>query len=63
MMNPKIIFVVLALFFFFSCQSNSDKIIADQKAKIDSLQLELNDYKILHSIAKEIIDKDTSFSR
>jgi hypothetical protein len=59
-MKPKIIFVVLA---FFSCQSNSDKIIAVQKAKIDSLQLELNDYKILHSIAKEIIDKDTSFSR
>jgi hypothetical protein len=53
----------IIFFFFFSCQSNSDKIIADQKAKIDSLQLELNDYKILHSIAKEIIDKDTSFSR
>ncbi len=52
----------IIFFFFFSCQSNSDKIIADQKAKIDSLELELSDYKILYEIAKEIIDNDSTYT-
>jgi hypothetical protein len=55
--------IIILFLFFFSCQSNTEKVIADQKSKIDSLESELNNYKVLHSIAKEIIDKDTSFSR
>jgi hypothetical protein len=54
--------IIILFFFFYSCQSNSDKIIADQKAKIDSLELELNNYKVLHSIAKEIIDNDSTYT-
>jgi hypothetical protein len=54
----KISFILLCL--FYSCQSETDKTtIADQKKTIDSLEIELNDYKILHSVAKEIIEKDS----
>jgi hypothetical protein len=59
-MNLKLFII---FFFFFSCQSNSDKIIADQKVKIDSLELELNNYKVLHSIAKEIIENDSTYTK
>jgi hypothetical protein len=48
------------LYVLISCQSNSDKTIADQKAEIDSLKAELSNYKILHEIAKEIIEKDSA---
>ena len=54
--------LIILFFFFFSCQSNTEKVIADQKAKIDSLELELNNFKILHSIAKEIIDNDSTYT-
>jgi hypothetical protein len=54
---------VILFFFFFSCQSNTEKVIADQKTKIDSLELELNNYKVLHSIAKEIIDNDSTYTK
>lgn len=46
--------------FYWSCQSETDKTtIADQKKTIDSLEIELNDYKVLHSVAKEIIEQDS----
>lgn len=52
-----------AIVLFYSCQSDADKkTIADQKKTIDSLEIELNDYKVLHSIAKEIIEKDTAYT-
>ena len=54
--------IIILFFFFFSCQSNTEKVIADQKAKIDSLELELSDYKILHEIGKEIIDNDSTYT-
>jgi hypothetical protein len=54
--------LIILFFFFFSCQSNTEKVIADQKTKIDSLELELNNYKVLHSIAKEIIDNDSTYT-
>ena len=54
--------IIILFFFFFSCQSNTEKVIADQKTKIDSLELELNNYKVLHSIAKEIIDNDSTYT-
>ena len=59
-MNTRI--VTILFLFFFSCQSNTEKVIDDQKAKIDSLELELNNYKVLHSIAKEIIDNDSTYT-
>lgn len=55
--------ILLFIISLSSCQSDSDKkIITDQKAEIDSLKVELNNYKILHAVAKEIIDNDTSFN-
>jgi hypothetical protein len=55
--------LILLLIVIISCQSNLDKkTIADQKKTIDSLEIELNDYKVLHSIAKEIIEKDTAYT-
>lgn len=52
--------LILLLLAITSCQSDADKkTIADQKKTIDSLEIELNDYKVLHSIAKEIIEKDS----
>jgi hypothetical protein len=59
-MNTRI--VTLLFPFFFSCQSNTEKVIADQKAKIDSLESELNNYKVLNSISKEIIDNDSTYT-
>ena len=54
---------ILLLINLVSCQSDADKMtIADQKKTIDSLEIELNDYKVLHSIAKEIIEKDTAYT-
>lgn len=55
-------FLLFFIVVFCSCQLDSDKkTIIDQKAEIDSLKLELKSYKYLHALAKEIIDKDTSF--
>jgi hypothetical protein len=52
--------LILLLIVIIGCQSDTDKkTIADQKKTIDSLEIELNDYKILHSVAKEIIEKDS----
>lgn len=51
---------ILMFYILTSCQSDADKkTIADQKKTIDSLEIELYDYKVLHSIAKEIIEKDS----
>jgi ABC-type proline/glycine betaine transport system substrate-binding protein len=55
--------LILLLIAVTSCQSETDKTtIADQKKTIDSLEIELNDYKLLHSVAKEIIEKDTTYT-
>lgn len=59
-MAKELIYLFTAILLLFSCQSETDKTtIADQKKTIDSLQLELNDYKVLHSVAKEIIEQDS----
>ena len=50
--------LIIFLIAITSCQSNLDKkTIAYQKKTIDSLVIELNNYKILHSVAKEIIEQ------
>jgi hypothetical protein len=59
-MAKELIYLFTAILLLFSCQTDTDKkTIADQKKTIDSLEIELNDYKILHSVAKEIIEKDS----
>jgi hypothetical protein len=48
-----------------SCDNKIDKnnhIIVKQQKTIDSLQSELNQYKILHSVCKEIIESDSSYT-
>lgn len=55
----KISFILLRCLLF-SCQTDTDKkTIADQKKTIDSLEIELNNSKRLHSLAKEIIEQDS----
>jgi hypothetical protein len=48
-----------------SCDNKIDKnnhIIVKQQKTIDSLQSELNQYKILYSVGKEIIESDSSYT-
>jgi hypothetical protein len=48
-----------------SCENNMDKdnqIIIQQQKTIDSLESELIQYKILHSVGKEIIESDSSYT-
>lgn len=53
---------IILIFSLKSCAlSPSAATIAEQKAEIDSLKIELRDYKILHALAKIEIDKDSSF--
>ncbi len=55
----------LPFLLLFSCDNNMDKnnqIITQQQKTIDSLESELIQYKILHSIGKEIIESDSSFT-
>jgi hypothetical protein len=50
------------LFIGCSTQPDSYEIQLSQKDReIDSLKIELRDYKILHALAKIAIDKDSSF--
>jgi hypothetical protein len=45
-MAKELIYLFTAILLLFSCQSETDKnTIADQKKTIDSLEIELNDYK------------------
>ena len=50
---------IILIFSLKSCAlSPNAATIAEQKAEIDSLKIELRDYKILHALAKIAIDKD-----
>jgi hypothetical protein len=52
--------VILALAAIGCNSTPQDKILIEtQRKEIDSLKIELTNYKALHEIAKEIIDKDT----
>ena len=54
-------FIFVFFFILSSCQSDTNKkTLADQKKTIDSLEIELNNYKILQSVAKEIMEKDST---
>jgi hypothetical protein len=57
-------YVIILSLAAMGCTSNpKDKILIEtQKKEIDSLKVELNNYKILHEIAKETIEKDTAYT-
>lgn len=53
----------LSFLLLLSCETDIDKkTFTEQQKTIDSLQNELKQYKILHSVAKEVIENDSTFT-